>query len=301
MFYKIQFTPRFLKMDGGSNAFDFKDSYSDLPFTHLVEEVFETINEKLRVKPLNFKQTLNYCDKTNADLTPQSDYNVRLYFYSNPSIARHHDMEEVDWSFHAVKSGIFQPLDKHSYSKQHRIFVKINKDDLLNELRYFRKNEKNPGESSLDEYFLEKLIVGFFKEAIYALEYIENGNGLSPSEVADGDIDPYDISLGIGTDFDVDMILKNADEDEVESLKKDELYDIMEERVAEKARELFRECNSIYQSENWENTLKWFDREMAPMFNMRKNRLYNLFSLSFLYGSNSEEKKEETDDTNKAE
>ena len=127
MFYKVQFSTRYLKMDGGSNAFDFKQNYADLPIAYLIEEIFETINEKIRAKPLSFKQTLHYCDKTGADLTPQGDYTVRTYIYSNPSIARHFEMDEYDWSFHAVRSGIFQPLDKHTYSNNTEYLLKSTK------------------------------------------------------------------------------------------------------------------------------------------------------------------------------
>ena len=278
MFYKVQFTLRFMKIDGGKSPFDFDNKYIDLPITLLLEELIELVNEKLRVKPLSYKQTLNFCDKTGANLTPSSDVSVRTYIYSNPSIARHFEMDELDWSFHSVKSGIFSSVDKHTYSKNHRIFLKINKENLLAELRYFRKNEKKPGESDLDEYFLEKLIIDYIKEVVYALEYIENGNGLSPAEVSDGGIDPFDISLGIGSNMDVDFVLKNSGEEDVEALKKGELFDLMEERVNERARDLFRECSEIYNSQNWHQTLIWFDREMAPYFNKSKNRLYNLFA-----------------------
>ena len=282
MFHTVRFVPKFIKMESdsiGNHGASSQNGIKNSLFTKFIIDCLEIINQKFSKIPIEFKQDENFCVVTETDLLPQRDYIVDVYLYDNNSTARYFGMEEDDWSFHAVKSGFFKDIDRSDFSSKHRIFFKVNTEEVIDYFTEERKNEIDPSSNIHDEEYLISLLFHLYKECMYSFEYIENANGLTPSRVYNLDIDPYDFSYGIGCYFEIDAAIRNHSEERLISLKNDLLYDLMDERVSNKAKFISRSSNEIYKLKSYNDVLKWIDREMSQIYNSKRHKLFNLFKL----------------------
>jgi hypothetical protein len=281
MFYRVRLNPKFLKTDISKDedlsVFDFNEDMKKHCLTRLILDVTELISDKIRYNGLTFRQDAEFAYLANTTEFPERDYYVNVFLYHNDDIAREFGMYETDFTFHAVKSGIFQSYDHNPFSLRHRIFVKINTNSFINHFL----NEKGFNDKhnrSHDEEILTNWIMELFKEALYVHEYIEATNGLTPGEIFNLDLDPYDFAFGIGVFPEIDNLLRRHSSMDLFNLKNGVLYDLMEERINEKAKYLFRNSLDIYKLPVWDETLDWIDKETAKFLDKRKYRLLNLFS-----------------------
>lgn len=282
MFYRVRYNIKFLKTETvdeqSLSFFDFNKELKEHCITRLLIDVLGIINEKIRYSGLNFRQDTDFAFKYNTTETPEQDYDVDVFFYTNSEITNYFDMYTTDFTFHAVKSGIFEDFDDNIFSQEHRIFIKVNPNNLIENFI----QEKGIGKihnRSHDEEILINWILETFKECIYVHEFIENANGLTPGILYENDMDPYDFSLGIGIFSEVNQIIQKYKFMSISDLKNGILYDYMEDRVTAKAKALFQKSSSdLYKLTTWNETLDWLDRETSKYLDLKRYELINLFT-----------------------
>lgn len=136
--------------------------------------------------------------------------------------------------FHAINAGCFEYEDGDCLSDRHRVVVLVNEDE-------FRNHFEGEIERDFSDYrssYLDAYLITVTHELTHCLEFIENSQGMTPSEAlnafdaGDIDFDLTDLSTGHGILFPYD-----------DNLSKDELIDIMEERVEQKGRDWYHKLS----------------------------------------------------------
>lgn len=292
MFHTVKFIPKFLKVGSDSTPAPKSDVRKQL-FTHFIIDFLEVVNQKFSKIPIEFRQEDDFSYITGSKITPHKDYRVDVYLYEDDYTATFFDMNPENWSFHAVKSGFFTASDSSEFAAQHRIFLKVSEESLINYFKEERSKEIDPSRSVHDEDYLIGILFEMFKECYYAFEYIENANGLTPAMIDSIGLDPYDFSFGIGCYYEVDATIRKYPNQSLETLKASILYDLMVERVEEKAKFSFKSSNEIYRLKSYATLLNWIDNEMAKIFNAKRYKLLNLFKGHSDHGSTFRVRKEE--------
>jgi hypothetical protein len=158
----------------------------------------------------------------------QKDFEIEMVFI---------DKENIDlWGIpdnvlgvYMSSSGAMEDEDQDFLAKKHRVVIIVDEDYLYSHIKHERLKQVHINDNSYDEDYLKSYLNTVTHELAHCLEWIENTNGISPSEIMNlteediVDLSIEDIITGHGILFDFN-----------EELSSQYLIDKMEERVESK-------------------------------------------------------------------
>lgn len=164
----------------GEPALSFRQQ--NTPLTRLVLQMATACESLPAFKTPTFR--LPEADRVEAELpsVPGSDIEIELVLIDNPELMCDWDVPDSALGFHALTVGAFERVDGVPYSAQHRVVMLVDEQALREHLAESRAEEMDPTSSRYDREHLEAWLITLTHELAHAVEFIENGNGLSPNE-----------------------------------------------------------------------------------------------------------------------
>ena len=294
MFYKIQFVPHFLDSSFcnylSEESSYFSEGSKASPFTTLFLRGIQLINKFYSNKETKFllidQEIKSILD---APAILEEDLNVHVYFYDKPELAKKFGMTLEDASFHALKAGIFSNVDRSEYSKEHRIFIRINDEFNINYGENERKREIKVLNTDFDEDYLINIFSHLVREVVYVVEFIEYAHGLYPDQIVKRGLDPMDFSLGIYSNKDVREVLSNYNVNVHDNLKNNLIYDMMTDRVEEKTRLVMKKMTKIYATKEWLDAKNFLTEQVNLRLDKKPFNVNELFFPEIIPDGETEE------------
>lgn len=185
------------------------------------EKLDELVNPVFKLD----KDEMNYCGLNSII----DDIFIDLILIDNKEIFNEFNVPENSLGFHAINSGIYESIDDDVLSKKHRVFIMVDEKELKQFIKNERNKEFDPTSDKNDNEYIRFYLTTVTHELAHCVEFITNGNGLTPSDAANHNengnlsFDLIELSTGHGILFPYD-----------EDFDLDELTEIMEERVEKK-------------------------------------------------------------------
>lgn len=205
-------------------------------FYKLLIDLIPKLEEKELFKNPQFKNILGEAFLEEAK---NKDHEIEIVFFDNKEVFDWCNFDDKCHSgtlgFHAISSGVYESEDSDFLSKKHRVFVYINDESWLEIFTKERQKELNPELNNHDGINLIGMMNTLTHELMHAHEFIINGCGLTPSEVADLvemdeiEYDVSELSTGHGILYPKSELTERKD-----------IVNRMEERVEEAGDELLR-------------------------------------------------------------
>lgn len=231
---QIKFKPVFFdNEDFDDESLEYKFKYKKHPAIEIYLDILEQIKDLDDFNNFKFKadkifETKEKFDEVNP--LPPKEVEIEVMFL-NP------DEDLIDmWAapdnitgFHALSSGVFEIFDDDILSKKHRVAVLFDPEKLEIAFKKHRLLQRDVNDNKYDMDFYHGYFNTITHELAHCKEFIENTNGLTPSEVMNlceeemVDLTLDDICNGNGILFDYK-----------ENVEKYDLNELMEERVEEK-------------------------------------------------------------------
>lgn len=199
------------------------------PLGILVEHIATSIGSIEELSNLKFKMRAEIAQDLGLPTHPEEDIEIDVVLVDNSEVADCWNAPDGSLGFHAINAGAYEYDDGDVLSCRHRVVVIVDEEALRKHMAEERAMEMNPHSDAHDREYLFAYLATITHEVAHCVEFIEHGNGLTPSEIGNlidsGDI-PYDMSdicSGHGAIIEFDA---NASREHLES--------VMEERVEEK-------------------------------------------------------------------
>lgn len=234
---KIQLNPIFLNNKNINNddvEFDF--NFKNHKITKQYIEIIKKLENSDEFCTFEFKEDKVFIDNT-PKIPEKIDIDI-LFLNKEEDVLDLWSAENNILGFHCINSGAFFYNDDDFLSKKHRVAIII--DPIVYQKNY-NLNKEFLGEKFDENEFLNIYYNTLVHELIHCKEFIENSNGLTPSEMMNEfenenlKVNFEDIITGHNIIFKSEFFLNE-----------DEINDIMEERVEQKSLNLIKSLNIKY-------------------------------------------------------
>lgn len=212
------------------------------PLHNLILNVMEELQKTDDFIHPEFKLNEEYVNPEIEILPPKEDIEIEVVFIDNNEVFDFFNApSEGVVGLHLINSGVFEDIDEDYLSKKHRVLVYLNEDMIKNHFLEERLLETDPFSNRYDYEYLSSILTSITHELIHCKEFIEHGNGITPSEAENlnesGDLDLRlkDLSTGNGCLFPYMSEECNVSDND--------LVDVMEERVEAAGIKLFKSLN----------------------------------------------------------
>lgn len=229
------------------------------PLTRLAIDIVNKVQELDSFINPNFKGEIIFNDIGDL-IKPPSEIEIDIVFANkNDEILSYWEAPEGVVGLHCLNSGAFESSDNDFLSTKHRVLVTLDESNLRSVIKTNRENQMyDKDDNSNDELYLKLYMNTITHELAHCLEWIENTNGLPPSEIQNM-IESDDIHFNFEEIITGDGILfeKGA------YGTGEYLEDVMENRVEEKGM-------------TWLNSIELNNKLVKKLLDVKKKNTLNL-------------------------
>jgi len=215
----------------------------------MVEDIIKKAGELKELKEPEYK--LDFEEANRCQVDKVDNVEIDLILANNDKIKNIFNVPNDSIGFHAINSGSFEEEDGDIFAAKHRIFVLIDEGDLRGFMEFAKQNDYEEGNFHNPHEVLFAYLVTITHELAHCVEFIENANGMTPSEI-------YNANSCGDLSLDVEEVLfgKGVYCDKNTSLSLSQMRELTERRVEEKGinwldrieldQDLFEKCISEY-------------------------------------------------------